>query len=79
MLAYYLLKRFASLYKKISVPEEQAAPFKDLNPNRAKAWCRGGGGGAKIIISPCENRRLQFDSLNARYNLGLQVKSKCQI
>lgn len=78
-----------------------AENFKDLNPNRAKAWCCGGGGGvvaipeleefrlktgeikarqiketgAKIIISPCENCRLQFDSLNARYNLGLQVKS----
>ncbi|MHB8278424.1 MAG: (Fe-S)-binding protein [Candidatus Humimicrobiaceae bacterium] len=78
-----------------------AQNFKDLNPNRTKAWCCGGGGGvvaipeleefrlktgevkanqiketgAKIVVSPCENCRLQIDSLNTKYELGLQIKS----
>lgn len=78
-----------------------AQSFKDLNPNRTKAWCCGGGGGvvaipeleefrlktgevkanqiketgAKIVVSPCENCRLQIDSLNTKYELGLQIKS----
>jgi len=78
-----------------------AQNFKDLNPNRTKAWCCGGGGGlvaipeleefrlktgklkadqiketgAKIIVSPCENCRLQLDSLNIKYELGIEIKS----
>jgi len=83
------------------VVSQIAENFRDLNPNRTKAWCCGGGGGvvaipeleefrlktgeikanqvketgAKIIVSPCENCRLQLDSLNTKYELGLQIKS----
>ncbi|MHB1334553.1 MAG: (Fe-S)-binding protein [Candidatus Humimicrobiaceae bacterium] len=78
-----------------------AENFVDLNPNRTKAWCCGGGGGvvatpeleefrlktgeikadqikksgASIIVSPCENCRLQLDSLNTKYELGLKINS----
>ena len=77
-----------------------AENFVDLNPNRTKAWCCGGGGGvvaspeleefrlktgeikadqikksgASIIVSPCENCRLQLDSLNTKYELGFGDK-----
>ena len=83
------------------VVSQIAENFKDLNPNRTRAWCCGGGGGvvaipeleefklktgeikasqvketgAKIIVSPCENCRLQLDSLNTKYELDLQIKS----
>ena len=78
-----------------------AENFVDLNPNRTKAWCCGGGGGvvampeleefrlktgkikaeqikqsgASVIVSPCENCRLQLDSLNVKYELGLKIHS----
>ncbi len=78
-----------------------AENFVDLNPNRTKAWCCGGGGGvvampeleefrlktgeikagqikqsgASIIVSPCENCRLQLDSLNVKYELDLKIYS----
>lgn len=83
------------------VVSQIAQNFKELNPNRAKAWCCGGGGGvvavpeleefrlktgkikadqiketgASVIVSPCENCRLQIESLNTKYGLGLQIKS----
>jgi Fe-S oxidoreductase len=31
--------------------------------------------GASIIVSPCENCRLQLDSLNTKYELGLKINS----
>jgi Fe-S oxidoreductase len=75
--------------------------FKELNPNRERNWCCGGGGGlvampefedfriktgklkmeqikktgAKIIVSPCENCRLQLGSLNDSYDLDLEINS----
>jgi Fe-S oxidoreductase len=78
-----------------------AQNFVELNPNRTRAWCCGGGGGvvavpeleefrlktgrikadqikesrAGIIVSPCENCRLQLDSLNTKYELNLKIKS----
>ncbi len=31
--------------------------------------------GARIVVSPCENCRLQLDSLNEKYNMGIQITS----
>jgi Fe-S oxidoreductase len=31
--------------------------------------------GAKIVVSPCENCRLQLDSLNEKYNMGIKITS----
>jgi len=31
--------------------------------------------GAKSIVSPCENCRLQLDNLNQKYDIGLEIKS----
>jgi Fe-S oxidoreductase len=31
--------------------------------------------GAKSIVSPCENCRLQLDNLNQRFDLGLDIHS----
>ncbi|MCJ7769600.1 MAG: (Fe-S)-binding protein, partial [Dehalococcoidales bacterium] len=31
--------------------------------------------GAKIVVSPCENCRLQLDSLNENYNMGIEITS----
>lgn len=31
--------------------------------------------GAKIVVSPCENCRLQLDSLNEKYNMGIEITS----
>ncbi len=30
---------------------------------------------AKLVISPCENCRLQLGSLNEKYSLGLEISS----
>ncbi|MCL4377849.1 MAG: (Fe-S)-binding protein [Actinobacteria bacterium] len=78
-----------------------ASDFRELNPNRERNWCCGGGGGlvamveledfriktgkpkvdqikktgAKLIVTPCENCRLQLGSLNESFNLGLEISS----
>lgn len=31
--------------------------------------------GAKVVVSPCENCRLQMDSLNTEYNMGVRISS----
>ncbi len=31
--------------------------------------------GAKVVVSPCENCRLQLDSLNEKYNMGIEIIS----
>lgn len=31
--------------------------------------------GAKIVVSPCENCRLQFDTLNEKYRMGVKITS----
>jgi len=31
--------------------------------------------GAKMVVTPCENCRLQLDGLNEKYNLGIQISS----
>jgi Fe-S oxidoreductase len=31
--------------------------------------------GAKIVVTPCENCRLQLDSLNQKHNLGIKISS----
>lgn len=31
--------------------------------------------GAKIVVSPCENCRLQLDSLNEKYDMGIEITS----
>jgi len=31
--------------------------------------------GAKVVVTPCENCRLQIDSLNEKYNLGIRISS----
>ena len=31
--------------------------------------------GARILVTPCENCRLQIDGLNEHYDLGIEVKS----
>jgi Fe-S oxidoreductase len=31
--------------------------------------------GARIVVSPCENCRLQLDSLNERYNMNIEITS----
>ncbi|UCE97696.1 MAG: (Fe-S)-binding protein, partial [Dehalococcoidia bacterium] len=31
--------------------------------------------GAEIVVSPCENCRLQLDSLNEKYTLGIKITS----
>ncbi|HCJ65741.1 MAG TPA: hypothetical protein DHV62_00040 [Elusimicrobia bacterium] len=31
--------------------------------------------GAKIVVSPCENCRLQIETLNEKYNLGIRISS----
>jgi Fe-S oxidoreductase len=75
--------------------------FRELEPNREKNWCCGGGGGlvaqpdfdelrlesgrkkaeqiidskAKIVVSPCENCRLQLADLNTKYELGITISS----
>ena len=75
--------------------------FKELEPNREKNWCCGGGGGlvaqpdfdelrmesgkkkveqirkskAKIVVSPCENCRLQLANLNEKYKLDITISS----
>ncbi len=75
--------------------------FKELEPNREKNWCCGGGGGlvaqpdfdelrletgkkkveqivnsrAKIVVSPCENCRLQLANLNEKYELDIIISS----
>jgi Fe-S oxidoreductase len=82
-----------------------AENFVDLNPNRTRAWCCGGGGGvvaipeldefrlktgrikaeqikktgAGIVVSPCENCRLQIESLNEKYELGVKIKSLMEL
>jgi Fe-S oxidoreductase len=82
-----------------------AEHFVDLNPNRTKAWCCGGGGGvvanpefdefrlktgaikadqikesgASIVVSPCENCRLQIESLNTKYELNIKIKSLMEL
>ncbi len=78
-----------------------ARDFRDMNPNRERNWCCGGGGGlvampefedfrvktgrlkmeqiqntgAKIIVTPCENCRLQIGNLNDSYKIGLEINS----
>ena len=78
-----------------------ASDFRDLNPNRERNWCCGGGGGlvampefeefriktgklkmeqinrtqAKILVTPCENCRLQIGSLNDTFKLNLNINS----
>lgn len=75
--------------------------FRELEPNREKNWCCGGGGGlvaqpdfdelrlesgkkkveqirkskAKIVVSPCENCRLQLANLNETYELDITISS----
>jgi len=79
--------------------------FKEMNPNREKNFCCGGGGGqlamtrfakrrieagkikadqikrtgAKIIASPCHNCIDQLLELNKHYELGVEVKTVCEI
>jgi Fe-S oxidoreductase len=81
--------------------KEVTTDFRELQPNREKNWCCGGGGGlvaqpdydklrletgmkkveqiinsgAKTVISPCENCRLQLDNLNEKYELGISISS----
>ena len=31
--------------------------------------------GAEIVVSPCENCRLQLDSLNEKYSMGIKITS----
>lgn len=31
--------------------------------------------GAKVVVSPCENCRLQMDALNTEYNMGVRISS----
>jgi Fe-S oxidoreductase len=31
--------------------------------------------GAKVLVTPCENCRLQIDSLNEHYKLGIRISS----
>ena len=31
--------------------------------------------GAKVLVTPCENCRLQIDSLNEKYSLGIRISS----
>ena len=31
--------------------------------------------GAKIVVSPCENCRLQLDTLNEKYDMGVKITS----
>jgi len=83
------------------VIHQVATDFRELQPNREKNWCCGGGGGlvaqpdlddlrietgqkkveqirnsgAKIVVSPCENCRLQLDTLNEKHNLGITISS----
>lgn len=78
-----------------------AADFRDMNPNRERNWCCGGGGGlvampefedfriktgrlkmeqikntgAKVLVTPCENCRLQIGNLNDTYKLGIEINS----
>lgn len=75
--------------------------FREMNPNRAKNWCCGGGGGliarseleqfraeagrmkaeqirdtgAKLVVAPCGNCRIQLALLNEYYCLGVEVVS----
>ncbi len=78
-----------------------AEDFRDLNPNKVRNWCCGGGGGlvampefeelriktgklkyeqikktgATIVVTPCENCRLQIGNLNEHYGMGIEISS----
>ena len=79
--------------------------FVEMNPNREKNFCCGGGGGqlamtrfakrrleagkikaeqiqetgAKIVASPCHNCIDQLLELNKHYELGVKIKTVCEI
>ena len=55
----------------VAVPEMDEFRIKtgEIKANQIK------DSGANVVISPCENCRLQLDSLNEKYSLDIKVKS----
>jgi Fe-S oxidoreductase len=79
--------------------------FVEMNPNREKNFCCGGGGGqlsmtrfsqrrlqagkvkadqiratgAKIVATPCHNCIDQLMELNKHYQLGIEIKTVCEL
>jgi len=100
------LVRFGGIVEEQRYILKQAVThFNEMNPNREKNFCCGGGGGqlamtrfakrrleagkikadqiketgAKIVASPCHNCIDQLLELNKHYELGVKVKTVCEI